>query len=120
MHAVDRPIVEPGDAQRAAIAHAAAQNLPGVRQVVAILPHDLGHVAKVLRFSAAQAERDFRAKAAFVFHAVTAHACKSSFERAAKSSGVFMFRKSAASDNPICFTRASPSETHRAANPCNE
>ena len=40
VHAFDGPIVEARDAQRAAVAHAPAQDFPGVGEIVAILPDD--------------------------------------------------------------------------------
>src|SRR5690606_7389719 len=49
MRALHGPIVQPSDAERAAIAHALADDLPRVAEIVAVLPHDLRHVAEVLR-----------------------------------------------------------------------
>ena len=56
MHAVDRPVVEAGDAERAAIAHALAEDFPCVGRVVAVLPRDLEHVAEVTRLAAGHAK----------------------------------------------------------------
>ena len=63
--AVDRPVVQARDAERAAVAHAAAQHLPGVAEVVAVLPRDARHVAKVVRFRLAEAERNGARQALF-------------------------------------------------------
>ena len=38
MHAADRPVVEAGDAERAAVAHALAQDAQRVRQLAAVVP----------------------------------------------------------------------------------
>ena len=56
MRAFDRPIVQPGDAQCATIAHTAGENFVSVREIIAILPDDLQHVAEMLRFRLAEAE----------------------------------------------------------------
>ena len=53
----DRPVVEAGDTERAAVAHALAQDAPRVRQVAAVLPDDLRHVAVVVRLLLADAVR---------------------------------------------------------------
>ncbi len=45
----ERPVVEAGDAERAAVAHALAQDAPRVRQVVAVLPDGLDHLVVVVR-----------------------------------------------------------------------
>ncbi len=46
---LNRPIVQARYAERAAIAHALGDHLVGVRQIVAVLPDDPEHVAKMLR-----------------------------------------------------------------------
>ena len=54
-----RLIVEPGHAERTAVAYALRQNPIGVRQVVAILPSDFQRIADMLRFDFPEAERHF-------------------------------------------------------------
>jgi hypothetical protein len=54
--AFDGPVVKPRDPQRAPIAHALAQYLPGIAEIVAVLPDDAEHVTKVLGFGPAQPE----------------------------------------------------------------
>lgn len=56
MSAFDGPIVEASDAQGATIANAAAQNLPGVAEIVSILPNHIGHVAEVAWLAIEQPE----------------------------------------------------------------
>jgi hypothetical protein len=58
MNAFDGPVVKARDAERAAVANAARENFVGVTKVVAILPNDLEHVAKVARLAGGDAERD--------------------------------------------------------------
>ena len=60
MHAVDRPVVKPRDAQRAPVAHAFGDDFPGVSQIIAILPNDFEHVAKMLRLGLAESKRNGR------------------------------------------------------------
>jgi hypothetical protein len=55
--ALDGPVVETGYAERAAVAHAAGDYLPGVGQVVAVVPHDLEHVAEVFGLGVTEAKR---------------------------------------------------------------
>jgi hypothetical protein len=52
--------VKPGDTERATVANAAAQNLPGVGKIIAIFPNHLRHFAKVLGFFLTQAKWDGR------------------------------------------------------------
>src|SRR4051812_45730431 len=58
MDSLDRPVVKAGNAESAAIADSLAENFPGVREIVAISPDDLRHVAKMLRLGLAKAERN--------------------------------------------------------------
>jgi hypothetical protein len=44
-------------AERATIAHAPSDHFPRVGKIVPVLPNDMEHVAKVLRFGQANAER---------------------------------------------------------------
>ena len=63
VRAFDGPIVKTGDAECAAVAHAAAEDFPGVGKIVAILPDDGGHVAEVAWLAVEQTERDKLAEA---------------------------------------------------------
>ncbi len=56
MGTLDSPIVEAGDAEGAAVAHAAGDDFPSVGEVVAVFPDDSEHVAEVLRFGVTEAE----------------------------------------------------------------
>src|SRR5438876_3986090 len=58
MHSLDRPIVEARHTERTAIADPLAQNLPGVRQMVAVRPGHFGHIAEMVRLGLAQTEGD--------------------------------------------------------------
>ncbi len=49
VHAVHRPVVQAGHAQRASVAHAAGQHLPGVSAVWQLFSGDAQHVAVVTR-----------------------------------------------------------------------
>ena len=49
--------VQPGDAERATIAHALRNHFPCVAKIVAVLPNDAGHVAKMFRLGLAESER---------------------------------------------------------------
>ena len=57
VHTVDRPVMQAGDAQRAAVAHALGHHLPRVAKVVLVFPDNLEHVAKMLRLGQANAKR---------------------------------------------------------------
>ena len=57
VHTVDRPVMQAGDAQRAAVAHALGHHLPRVAKVVLVFPDNLEHVAKMLRLCQANAKR---------------------------------------------------------------
>ena len=58
MRSLHGPIVQAGHAERATIAHAASDHFPRVGKVVPVFPNNMEHVAKVLRFGQANAERD--------------------------------------------------------------
>src|SRR5262245_61137195 len=60
MNALNGPVAKTRHAERTAIATALAQHLPRVAEVVAILPRDLRHVAKMVRLGLAETERDGR------------------------------------------------------------
>ncbi len=57
VHAGDRPVVEAGNAERASVAHALAQDAPRKRQVAPVVPHGRGHVAVVMRLLLSRAIR---------------------------------------------------------------
>ena len=57
VHAGDRPVVEAGDPERAAVAHALAQDPQREREVAAVLPDRLGDAAVVVRLLLADAVR---------------------------------------------------------------
>ena len=57
VHAVDRPVVEAGDAERAAVAHAFREHVPRVQGMGAVGPRHLGHVAIVVRLLVPDAVR---------------------------------------------------------------
>jgi len=50
--AVDRPVVEAGNAERATVADALAEDVPCVPGVALVLPHGLGHFQVVVSASA--------------------------------------------------------------------
>ena len=58
MRAFDGPIMETRDAERAAVADAASDDLPGIGKIVSVLPEDIGHVAEMARLAIQEAERN--------------------------------------------------------------
>src|SRR5438067_2392233 len=76
MNAVNRPIVKPGHAERAAVADTLAQDFPGVTEIVAIFPCDLGHVAEMFGLGLAEAKGDGGLELVFerFFNAMCGHA----------------------------------------------
>ena len=57
MRSLHGPIMQARHAERATIAHAASDHFPRVGKVVPVFPNNMEHVAKVLRFGKADAER---------------------------------------------------------------
>ena len=58
MSSLDCPVVQARDSQRTAIAHALANDLPGVAEIVPIIPENPGHVPEVPGFRMADAKRE--------------------------------------------------------------
>ena len=56
MHAFDRPVVEAGDAESAAVTHTAIDDLPRVGEIVFVVPDHLEHIAEVFRLRVADAK----------------------------------------------------------------
>src|SRR4051812_30236938 len=77
MRALYRPILQPRDPQRAAIAHPLGDHLPGIAEVIAILPDDPRHVAKVRRLHLPDAKRHPGAPIAAVINVVGGHRVRS-------------------------------------------
>src|SRR5271157_5803649 len=50
MHAGDRPVMKPGDSERATVAHAFAQDSPRPRQIAPVLPDRPGNPAVMVGF----------------------------------------------------------------------
>src|SRR6185369_12595546 len=57
---VHGPVAQSRGAQRAAVAHALAQDAPGVRQLVAVAPRDARHLDVVVRLALARVARHAR------------------------------------------------------------
>src|SRR5688572_25756634 len=57
MDALDRPVAEAADAERAAVADAAREDPPGVERRVAVVPRRARHLEVVVRLRASDAER---------------------------------------------------------------
>jgi hypothetical protein len=57
VRALDRPVLQPRGAQRAAVADALAEDLPGVGRVLPVVPGDLQHLQVVVRLALAEPER---------------------------------------------------------------
>src|SRR5439155_15630387 len=55
--ALDRPVAEAADAERAAVAHAAREDAPGVERRVLVVPRCAGHLEVVVWLRASDAER---------------------------------------------------------------
>src|SRR5688500_7769317 len=57
MDALDRPVAEAAHAERAAVAHAAREDPPGVERGVAVVPRRARHLEVVVWLRASDAER---------------------------------------------------------------
>jgi hypothetical protein len=73
VRAFDGPVVKAGDTEGASITDAAAEDFPGIAEVVAVLPNDACHVAEVAWFAIEQTEGDKAAKTAIFLDLMSGH-----------------------------------------------